>query len=85
VTFSVPNKRWCWLSIQGVQLQKDLLILTLVVPQAAITALLVAGLAQWVSFVWDRWQCKLCVQGESAANHVDIIVTQYREEQKEPL
>jgi len=26
-----------------------------VAPQAATTELLVAGLAQWVHFVWNRW------------------------------
>jgi hypothetical protein len=29
-----------------------------VVPQAATTALLIAGLAQWVRFVYNRWQEK---------------------------
>jgi hypothetical protein len=50
----------------------------LVVPHAPITALLVAGLAEWVRFVSDRWQCELCVQCESVTNHVNLSVAHYR-------
>jgi hypothetical protein len=42
-----------------VKRQLDEWKLALVVPHAAILALLVAGMAQWVRFVWDRWQCNL--------------------------
>ena len=44
-----------------------------VAPQVATTALLVAGLAQWVRLVGNRWQESLLfVQGETVMSHVRI-------------
>ena len=44
-----------------------------VAPQAATTALLVAGLALWVCLVGNRWQESLLfVQGETVTSHVKI-------------
>jgi hypothetical protein len=49
---------------KGVQLLKDTWKLVLVAPRAAIAVLLLAGLAQWVRCVCDRWQGKfrLCAR-----------------------
>jgi len=47
----------------------------LVAPQAVATALFVAGLAQWVCFLSDRWQEKyLC---ESNTSHVKIFLKKF--------
>jgi hypothetical protein len=47
-------------------------------PHAAGLTLLVAGLAQWVRYVCDRWQEKLLVSGKlSVAGHVNLNVSQY--------
>jgi hypothetical protein len=49
--------------------------LGLLAPLAAATALLVAGLAQWVCFLSDRWQEKsLC---ESNTSHVKIFLKKF--------
>ena len=56
-----------------------------VAPQADKMALLVAGVAQWVRFAWNRWQESLfVVQGETVTSHVRIeccsIWVDYEEE-----
>jgi hypothetical protein len=56
----------------------DLWKLAIVAPDAAGLTLLVAGLAQWVRCVCDRWQEKLLVCGKlSVAGHVNLNVWQY--------
>jgi hypothetical protein len=50
----------------------------LVAPHAAGLTLLVAGMAQWVRYVCDRWQEKLLVREKLlVAGHVNLNVSQY--------